>query len=134
MKRSALMVTIVPLVAIAELVYEFARPPWSPMRLAGLPLLTPALTGSRSSCVYAGSRTFALAWNSFPTSRRNHEKKLLGSGRGQLFAVRKRRLSPGKEDQALRSAACCREDSSSAECGSHHSRILDGERKGPNPL
>jgi hypothetical protein len=29
MKRSALMVTIVPLVAIAYLIYEFARPPWT---------------------------------------------------------------------------------------------------------
>ncbi len=43
MKRSALMVTIVPLLAIAYLDYEFARPPWTPMRLAGLPLMTPAL-------------------------------------------------------------------------------------------
>jgi protein-S-isoprenylcysteine O-methyltransferase Ste14 len=37
------MVTIVALLAIAYLVYEFARPPWTPMRLAGLLLMTPAL-------------------------------------------------------------------------------------------
>jgi protein-S-isoprenylcysteine O-methyltransferase Ste14 len=43
MKRSALMVTIVPLVVIGYLVYEFAHPPWSPMRIAGLTLLIPAL-------------------------------------------------------------------------------------------
>jgi len=43
MKRSALMVTIVPLLVIAYLVYEFARPPWTAMRLAGLLLMTPAL-------------------------------------------------------------------------------------------
>jgi protein-S-isoprenylcysteine O-methyltransferase Ste14 len=43
MKRSALIVTIVPLIAIAYLVHEFARPPWSPMRLTGLLLMTPAL-------------------------------------------------------------------------------------------
>jgi protein-S-isoprenylcysteine O-methyltransferase Ste14 len=43
MKRSALMVTIVPLLAIGYLVFEFAHPPWTPMRLAGLLLMTPAL-------------------------------------------------------------------------------------------
>jgi protein-S-isoprenylcysteine O-methyltransferase Ste14 len=43
MKRSALMVTIIPLLAIAYLVYEFAHPPWTAMRLAGLLLMTPAL-------------------------------------------------------------------------------------------
>ena len=43
MKRSALMVTIIPLLAIAYLVYEFAHPPWTVMRLAGLLLMTPAL-------------------------------------------------------------------------------------------
>ncbi len=43
MKRSALMVTIIPLLAIAYLVYEFAHPPWTEMRLAGLLLMTPAL-------------------------------------------------------------------------------------------
>src|SRR4029077_4147701 len=43
MKRSALMVTIVPPVAIAYLVYEFAHPPWTPLRIAGLVLLIPGL-------------------------------------------------------------------------------------------
>jgi protein-S-isoprenylcysteine O-methyltransferase Ste14 len=43
MKRSALMVTIVPLLAIVYLVYQFARPPWTPIRLGGLLLTTPAL-------------------------------------------------------------------------------------------
>jgi protein-S-isoprenylcysteine O-methyltransferase Ste14 len=43
MKRSALLVMIVPLLAIAYLVYEFARPPWTPMRLTGLGLMIPAL-------------------------------------------------------------------------------------------
>jgi protein-S-isoprenylcysteine O-methyltransferase Ste14 len=43
MKRSALMVTIVPLLGISYLVYEFARPPWTTMRVAGLILLVPAL-------------------------------------------------------------------------------------------
>jgi protein-S-isoprenylcysteine O-methyltransferase Ste14 len=37
------MVTIVPLLAIAYLVYEFAQPPWTPMRIAGLILMIPAL-------------------------------------------------------------------------------------------
>jgi Phospholipid methyltransferase len=43
MKRSALMVTIVPLLAIAYIVYGFAHPPWTPLRIAGLVLLIPAL-------------------------------------------------------------------------------------------
>jgi protein-S-isoprenylcysteine O-methyltransferase Ste14 len=43
MKRSALMVTIVPLLAIAYVLYEFAHPPWTPLRIAGLILLFPAL-------------------------------------------------------------------------------------------
>jgi protein-S-isoprenylcysteine O-methyltransferase Ste14 len=42
-KRSALMVTIVPLLAIAYLVYEFAHPPWTSMRISGLLLMIPAL-------------------------------------------------------------------------------------------
>jgi hypothetical protein len=37
------MVTIIPPLAIAYLVYEFAYPPWTAMRLAGLLLMTPAL-------------------------------------------------------------------------------------------
>jgi protein-S-isoprenylcysteine O-methyltransferase Ste14 len=43
MKRSALLVTILPLLGIAYLIYEFAHPPWTPMRLAGLLLMIPAL-------------------------------------------------------------------------------------------
>src|SRR6266446_5511876 len=43
MKRSALMVTVVPLLAIAYLVYDFAHPPWTSMRVAGLVLMMPAL-------------------------------------------------------------------------------------------
>jgi protein-S-isoprenylcysteine O-methyltransferase Ste14 len=43
MKRSVLLVTIVPLLAIAYVVYEFAHSPWTPLRLAGLILMTPAL-------------------------------------------------------------------------------------------
>jgi protein-S-isoprenylcysteine O-methyltransferase Ste14 len=43
MKRSALIVTILPLVAIAYLVYEFAHPPWTPLRIAGLVLLIPGI-------------------------------------------------------------------------------------------
>ena len=43
MKRSALLVTIVPLLAIVYVVYEFAHPPWTPLRIAGLILMIPAL-------------------------------------------------------------------------------------------
>ena len=43
MKRSALMVTIVPLLGITYVVYEFAHPPWRPLRIAGLVLMIPAL-------------------------------------------------------------------------------------------
>ncbi len=43
MKRSALVVTILPLLGIAYIVYEFARWPWTPLRIAGLILMTPAL-------------------------------------------------------------------------------------------
>jgi protein-S-isoprenylcysteine O-methyltransferase Ste14 len=43
MKRTALMVTIVPLLAIAYVVYEFAHPPWTPLRIAGLVLMILAL-------------------------------------------------------------------------------------------
>jgi protein-S-isoprenylcysteine O-methyltransferase Ste14 len=43
LRRSALIVTIVPVLAIAYLVYEFAHPPWSVLRIAGLVLITPAL-------------------------------------------------------------------------------------------
>jgi len=43
LNRSVVFVIFVPLVAIAVLIYEFARPPWSPMRIAGLAVMFPAL-------------------------------------------------------------------------------------------
>jgi protein-S-isoprenylcysteine O-methyltransferase Ste14 len=43
MNRSALVFTIVPLAAIAFLVYRFAHPPWTPLRIAGLILMFPSL-------------------------------------------------------------------------------------------
>jgi len=43
MQRSAFMVTVVPLVAIAGIVYEFAHPPWTALRIAGLIVMTIAL-------------------------------------------------------------------------------------------
>ncbi len=43
MNRSALLVTVVPIIAIAYLVYESAHRPWSSMRIAGLVLMIPAL-------------------------------------------------------------------------------------------
>ncbi len=43
MKRSASFVMTVPLVAIAFLVYKYAHPPWTPLRIAGLALMFPAL-------------------------------------------------------------------------------------------
>src|SRR6266403_1791848 len=69
-----------------------------------------------------------------PASRRNHEDKLLGSASGRRLTACGCRLRPGKENQAVGPSACCRKDGSGAECGSHHSRILDRKRKGPNPL
>ena len=43
MKRSAVLVTILPLLGIAYIVYLFARPPWTLLRLVGLFLMIPAL-------------------------------------------------------------------------------------------
>lgn len=43
LNRGVLFVIFVPLVAIALLVYKFALPPWSPMRIAGLALMFPAI-------------------------------------------------------------------------------------------
>ena len=60
MKRSALMVTIVPLVAISCLVYELARPPWSSMRVAGLVLMLPALLLLTIARIQLGN-SFSLA-------------------------------------------------------------------------
>ena len=38
MKRSALFVTIVPIIPIAFILYVFTQPPWTPVRLIGLAL------------------------------------------------------------------------------------------------
>jgi protein-S-isoprenylcysteine O-methyltransferase Ste14 len=43
MKRSALMVTIVPLAGIAYLVYTYGHPPWTALRITGLALMFPAI-------------------------------------------------------------------------------------------
>jgi|HubBroStandDraft_6_1064221.scaffolds.fasta_scaffold04769_11 protein-S-isoprenylcysteine O-methyltransferase Ste14 len=43
LNRGVILVIVVPLVGIAILVCEFAHPPWSPLRIAGLVLLFPAL-------------------------------------------------------------------------------------------
>jgi protein-S-isoprenylcysteine O-methyltransferase Ste14 len=43
MNRGVILVIVVPLVGAAVLVYEFAHPPWSPLRIAGLALMLPAL-------------------------------------------------------------------------------------------
>jgi protein-S-isoprenylcysteine O-methyltransferase Ste14 len=60
MKRSALLVTIVPLAAIAYLVYEFAHPPWTSMRVAGLVLMSPALMLLTIARIQLGN-SFSLA-------------------------------------------------------------------------
>jgi len=43
MNRGVILVIVIPLVGIAVLVYEFSHPPWSPLRIAGLALMLPAL-------------------------------------------------------------------------------------------
>jgi protein-S-isoprenylcysteine O-methyltransferase Ste14 len=43
LNRGVILVIVVPLVGIAILIYEFAHPPWSPLRVAGLALMFPAL-------------------------------------------------------------------------------------------
>src|SRR5690242_13010445 len=43
LNRGVIFVIFVPLVAIAVLIYEFAHPPWSAMRIAGLALMFPAI-------------------------------------------------------------------------------------------
>jgi protein-S-isoprenylcysteine O-methyltransferase Ste14 len=60
MKRSALMVTIVPPVAIAFLVYEFAHPPWTPLRIAGLVLLIPGVVLLTTARIQLGN-SFSFA-------------------------------------------------------------------------
>lgn len=60
MKRSTLIVTIVPLLGIAYLVYAFARPPWTAMRIVGLALMTPALILLTIARIQLGN-SFSLA-------------------------------------------------------------------------
>jgi protein-S-isoprenylcysteine O-methyltransferase Ste14 len=60
MKRSALMVTVIPVLAIGYFVYLFAHPPWTPMRLSGLILLIPALILLTISRMQLGN-SFSLA-------------------------------------------------------------------------
>jgi protein-S-isoprenylcysteine O-methyltransferase Ste14 len=43
LNRGVIFVIVVPLVGIAILIYEFAHPPWSLLRIAGMVLLFPAL-------------------------------------------------------------------------------------------
>jgi protein-S-isoprenylcysteine O-methyltransferase Ste14 len=60
MKRSALLVTVLPLIGIPYLVYLFARPPWTAMRLAGLLLMIPALMLITIARIQLGN-SFSLA-------------------------------------------------------------------------
>jgi hypothetical protein len=43
MRRSALILTIVSVLGIAYLVYTFAHPPWTALRITGLAVMSPAL-------------------------------------------------------------------------------------------
>lgn len=43
LNRGVIFVIVVPLVGITILIYEFAHPPWSLLRIAGMVLLFPAL-------------------------------------------------------------------------------------------
>jgi protein-S-isoprenylcysteine O-methyltransferase Ste14 len=43
LNRGVILVIVVPLVGIPILIYEFAHPPWRPLRVAGLALMIPAL-------------------------------------------------------------------------------------------
>ncbi len=43
LNRGIILVIVVPLVGIAILIYEFAHPPWSPLRIGGLLVMFPAL-------------------------------------------------------------------------------------------
>ena len=60
MKRSALLVTVLPLIGIPYIVYLFARPPWTAMRLAGLLLMIPALILITIARIQLGN-SFSLA-------------------------------------------------------------------------
>jgi len=42
MNRGALLVTVVPLIGIALIVYEFAYPPWTVLRIGGLAIMAAA--------------------------------------------------------------------------------------------
>jgi protein-S-isoprenylcysteine O-methyltransferase Ste14 len=59
MQRGALMVTVVPMVGIAWIVYEFAHPPWPPSRIAGLIVMTVALALLTVSRIQLGN-SFSL--------------------------------------------------------------------------
>jgi protein-S-isoprenylcysteine O-methyltransferase Ste14 len=43
LNRGVILVMVAPLVGIAILIYQLAHPPWSPLRVAGLVLMFPAL-------------------------------------------------------------------------------------------
>jgi protein-S-isoprenylcysteine O-methyltransferase Ste14 len=43
LNRGVILVIVVPLVGIAILIYEFANPSWSPLRIGGLLVMFPAL-------------------------------------------------------------------------------------------
>jgi protein-S-isoprenylcysteine O-methyltransferase Ste14 len=43
LNRGVILVIVVPLAGIAVLIYEFAHPPWTILRTAGLVLMAPAL-------------------------------------------------------------------------------------------
>ena len=60
MKRSARFVTIVPLIGIGYIVYEYAHPPWSAMRIAGLVIMIPALVLLTVSRIQLGN-SFSLS-------------------------------------------------------------------------
>ena len=60
MKRSVLIVTIIPLLGIPYLVYEYAHSPWTAMRLTGLFLMTPALLLLTISRIQLGN-SFSLS-------------------------------------------------------------------------
>jgi protein-S-isoprenylcysteine O-methyltransferase Ste14 len=59
MKRSALFVTVVPMVAIAFLMVNFAHPPWTPIRLFGLLLTLAAAVALTVARVQLGN-SFSL--------------------------------------------------------------------------
>jgi protein-S-isoprenylcysteine O-methyltransferase Ste14 len=59
MKRSALFVTVVPLVAIAFLVLNFAHPPWTLIRIFGLLLMLAAAIALTVARVQLGN-SFSL--------------------------------------------------------------------------